>query len=84
MRTPSTNNFTGVPKLTLQKWLGEAQQAMHELSTGTKGEAYSYTQGDGTRSVTYTRTDLGALQAHINSLMHALGMRKRRAIRPVF
>ncbi len=84
MRTPTINNFTGVPKATLQKWLADAQQALHELSTGAKGEAYSYTQGDGARSVTYTRTDLGALQAHINSLMYALGMRKRRAIRPVF
>lgn len=84
MFKPGTNNLSGVPKATLQKWLIESQQALHELSTGNKGESYSYTQGDGTRSVAYTRANLDALQAHINSLMYALGMRRRRAIRPVF
>ncbi|OVE45615.1 hypothetical protein CBW21_22420 [Chromobacterium violaceum] len=58
--------------------------ALHRLSTGALGESYSYTQGDGTKSVTYTRANLAQLQQHINDLMYALGMRRRRPIRPVF
>lgn len=84
MFTPRLNNFSGMPPATLQQWLIEAQQALHELSTGAKGESYSYTQGDGSKAVTYTRADLGALQAHILALQYALGIRRRRAIRPVF
>ena len=84
MFTPRLNNFSGVPQATLQQWLTESQQALHDLSTGAKGESFSYTQGDGAKSVTYTRADLGALQAHINALLYALGLRRRRAIRPVF
>nr|WP_256344819.1 gpW family protein [Pseudomonas gingeri] len=68
----------------MQQWLAESQQALHDLSVGGKGESYSYTQGDGTKSVTYTRANLGDLQAHINALLYALGMKRRRAIRPVF
>ncbi|WP_225548142.1 gpW family protein [Chromobacterium violaceum] len=84
MFTPQTNNFTGIPQVTLQQWLTEAQMALHRLSTGALGESYSYTQGDGTKSVTYTRANLAQLQQHINDLMYALGMRRRRPIRPVF
>ncbi|PRP68604.1 hypothetical protein BUE93_21425 [Chromobacterium amazonense] len=84
MFTPEINNFTGVSQAQLQQWLTEAQQAMHRLSTGAMGESYSYSQGDGSRSVTYTRANLAQLQQHINALMYALGMRRRRPIRPVF
>jgi hypothetical protein len=81
---PRVNNFTGVPPATLQQWLADAQQAMHDLSTGAKGESYSYTQGDGAKSVTYTRATIGDLQQYILGLQYALGIRRRRAIRPIF
>ena len=84
MFTPRINNFTGVSPAVLQQWLSDAQQAMHDLSIGGKGESYSYTQGDGSKSVTYTRANLADLQAHILALQYALGIRRRRAIRPVF
>jgi hypothetical protein len=84
MFTPRLNNLSGVPPATLLQWLTESQQALHDLSTGAKGESFSYAQGDGSKSVTYTRADIGALQAHILALQYALGMRRRRAIRPVF
>lgn len=84
MFTPRLNNLSGVPPATLTQWLTESQQALHDLSTGAKGESFSYAQGDGSKSVTYTRADIGALQAHILALQYALGMRRRRAIRPVF
>lgn len=84
MFVPSTNNFTGVPRETLLQWLGTAQQALNDLNTGAKGESYSYTQGDGSKSVTYTRANLGQLQAYISELQYALGIRRRRAIRAIF
>lgn len=84
MFIPRINNLTGVPRETLQQWLADAQQALHDLSTGAKGESYSYTQGDGAKSVTYTRANLGELQQYILSLQYALGLRRRRAIRASF
>ena len=47
----------------LQAALTSAQQAYLELSTGAKGVSFSYTQGDGTRSVAYQQTDIGQLTA---------------------
>jgi hypothetical protein len=66
----------------LQTALRAAQQAYIDLSTGAKGESYAYTQGDGSKSVTYTKADLPALSALIQSLQAQLGIvvRPRRAI----
>lgn len=56
------------------------------LSTGGKGETFSYTQGDGAKSVTYTKADLGAISQLIRLLQAQLGIieRPRRAIHPSF
>jgi hypothetical protein len=62
---PTTSDLAGLPVPTLQAWLLQAQQALHDLSTGNKGESYSYTQGDGARSVTYTRANINDLRAGI-------------------
>lgn len=78
------NNLTGVPVVTLNQWLLDAQQALHDLCTGAKGESYSYTQSDGSKSITYTRADIGQLQAYINLLQYSLGIRRRYARRPIF
>lgn len=64
----------GMPTVALQKALADAQQAYIDLSTGAKGESYSYSQGDGTRSVTYTKADLAQLQVLIRSLQQQLGI----------
>jgi hypothetical protein len=45
----------------LQAKLSVMQQAYLDLSTGAKGESYSYTQGDGSKSVTYTRANISQL-----------------------
>ncbi|RDU99222.1 phage head-tail adapter protein [Trinickia dinghuensis] len=66
----------------LQTALAQAQQAYIDLSTGAKGESYSYSQGEGSRAVTYTRASLPQLTALIQELQAALGMR-RRARRPI-
>lgn len=67
----------------LQSALTSAQQAYLELSSGAKGVAFSYTQGDGTRSVSYQQTDIGQLTALIQLLQAQLGIvkRPRRALR---
>ncbi|WP_077556682.1 gpW family head-tail joining protein [Rhodanobacter sp. B04] len=66
----------------LQASLAVAQQAYIDLSTGAKGESYSYTQGDGAKSVTYTRANLPALANMIQLLQSQLGI-VSRARRPV-
>lgn len=67
----------------LQANLAAAQQAYLDLSTGAKGESYSYTQGDGSKSVTYTRANLGALVQAIQLMQAQLGIvrRPRRPLR---
>lgn len=65
--------FYGVETATLQTWLAEAQQALHDLQTGAKGETYSYTQGDGAKAVTFSKANIGALSAWIAQLLGALG-----------
>lgn len=85
MFDPSTSDLAGIPRATLLQWLTEAQQAMHDLVTGAKGESYSYSQGDGAKSVTYTRANIGQLRGYIAELKAQLGVRRaRRAIRPVW
>lgn len=63
--------------------LTAAQQAYIELSSGAKGVSFSYAQGDGTRSVTYQKTDIGQLMNLIQLLQAQLGIvgRPRRTLR---
>jgi len=86
MFNPNRGLLAGVQTSALQAALKAAQQAYMDLSTGAKGESYSYTQGDGSKSVTYTKADLPALSAYIQSLQVQLGIvrRPRRAIVPRF
>lgn len=67
----------------LQTALANAQQAYLDLSSGAKGESYSYSQGDGSKSVTYSRANIGALVVLIKELQVQLGIvsRGRRPIR---
>lgn len=83
MFDPSTSLLAGRSQAQLQTDLANAQQAYIDLSSGAKGESYSYTQGEGARSVTYTRANLGALTALIRTLQMQLGVitRGRRPIR---
>lgn len=66
--------YEGWTREAKQAALTSAQQALIDLSTGNKGEAFAYTQGDGSKSVTYTRADMASLQALIQSLKYSLGM----------
>jgi hypothetical protein len=77
--------FVGIPTETLQAWLTAAQTALQQLTTGTNPNAASYTQGDGSKSVTYQPSDIGMLQQRIDALAYTLGLTpRRRAMRPGF
>ena len=49
----------------LRDALQKAQQAYIDLTTGSRGVSFSYTQGDGTRSVSYQQSSLADLLALI-------------------
>lgn len=76
--------LTGVAPATLQIWLGQAQQALQDLTTGGKPVTVSYAQGQGQRSVTYNRTNTADLRAWIGELQSALGNGRRRGVGIVF
>jgi hypothetical protein len=83
---PSRSLLAGMQTSALQTSLANAQQAYIDLSSGAKGESYSYTQGDGSKSVTYTRANIADLSALIQSLQAQLGIvaRPRRAMKMRF
>lgn len=80
MRQPTTL-LAGMSREQLKLALNTAQQAYIELSTGTKGVSFSYSQGDGTRSVSYQQTSLGDLLALIQTIQTQLGISRRQPMR---
>ena len=76
----TTGSFVGVDTATLNAWLQQAQTARHELVTGRRAQMVAYGQGDGTKTVTYTRSNLADIDAYIASLMSALGLGRRRPV----
>lgn len=83
---PSRSLLAGMDQTALRQSLANAQQIYIQLSTGAQGESYSYTQGDGTRSVTYTRANLAELAAAIQLMQAQLSIvdSPRRANRITF
>jgi hypothetical protein len=79
---PRTSIFAGMSQAALQAALQSAQQAYLDLTTGGKVQAAAYTQGDGSKSVTYTPATIANLTQVINELQAQLGMR-RYARRPI-
>ena len=86
MYNKQTSDLTGIDTPTLQQWLRDAQQAMHDLMTGVKPKVVLYTQGDGQKSTTFTEANIGMLRGYIQELKVQLGITTygRRPIRPVF
>jgi hypothetical protein len=81
----ATSDLAGIPVETLQRWLREAQEALHDLATGGKAKAVLYGQGDGTKSVTFTAANMAGLRGYISELKAQLGIgRGRRALEPIF
>lgn len=83
MYPTSTTIFAGMSPAVLQQALANAQQAYLDLSTGAKGVSFSYSQGDGTKTVTYSPAQIHNLTALIKQLQTQLGMTSapRRPIR---
>lgn len=63
--------------------LAKAQAAYVDLASGRHGVSFSYTQGDGTRSVSYQQTTLSELLGLIQLLQAYLGIvvRPRKPVR---
>lgn len=74
MFNPSFSIFAGLSTAQLQAALAAAQQAYLDLSTGNKPVTVAYTQGDGSKSVTYTRAEIGSLVMLIRELQAQLGL----------
>jgi hypothetical protein len=85
-----TSILDGVDVGILQSRLASLQQAYLDLSSGARGETYSYTQGEGAKSVTYTRANLGDLTQAIllvqTQIDRVNGVRnhRRAPLRPYF
>ena len=79
---PSQSILAGMDTTVLQTRLAAMQQAYLDISTGAKGESYSYSQGDGSKSVTYTKANIGQLTMAIRQVQAQLGIicAPRRAI----
>lgn len=71
---PSRSLLAGMDTGVLQARLTQMQQDYLDLSTGRKLETASYAQGDGSKSVTYTRANLGQLIMAIRQLQAQLGI----------
>jgi hypothetical protein len=71
---PSQSIFVGMTTVELQAALAAAQVAYIKLLAGGQGVSFSYTQGDGTRSVTYTAANPANLAALIRQLQQQLGI----------
>lgn len=79
----SSSLLAGRSPAQLQTDLANAQQAYIDLTMGAKAVTLSYTQGDGSKNVTYTQTNLAQLAGLIQMLQQQLGIvvRARRPTR---
>ena len=68
--------------LAMQTALANAQAAYVQLQSGSKAVTLSYTQGDGSKTVTYTPATVAGLVELIGQLQQQLGI-VRHARRPI-
>lgn len=80
--------YVGLSPDQLAANLAQAQAALQQLRCGVKVVTASYAQGDGARSVTYDRADLGSLQQLVNELAALVypgqGYGRRRPLRMIY
>jgi len=85
-----TSILDGIDISTLQLRLKNMQEAYLDLTTGGKLEVASYGQGDGSKSVTYTRANIAALTQAIISVQTQIDrltgqcVNRRAPMRPFF
>ncbi|KVX53334.1 gpW family head-tail joining protein [Burkholderia cepacia] len=78
--------YDGRSRADLQAQLTALLNAYDQLAAGQSVASASYSQSDGSRSVTFRQTDLGLLDGLISKLQEQLGIvrRARRQIRFVY
>ncbi|MBU9550398.1 gpW family protein [Burkholderia multivorans] len=78
--------YDGRSRADLQAQLTALLMAYDQLAEGQSVASASYSQSDGSRSVTFRQTDLGLLDGLISKLQEQLGIvrRARRQIRFVY
>jgi hypothetical protein len=83
---PSSSILAGYDPTQAAADLQTAQKAYVALCSGQQVVTVSYTQGDGSKSVTYRQTDIANLVQLIKQLQAQLGIvaRPRRALTPRF
>ena len=83
---PATSTLAGIPQATLQAYLSALQNCRMQLMSNSQVASASYTQGDGSKTVTFRKADLSALMNEIKQVQMQLGVAgvSRRAYRPVF
>jgi phage host-nuclease inhibitor protein Gam len=85
-----TSILDGIDVATLQTRLAALQQAYFDLTSGGKTQTAAYTQGDGSKSVTYTAANIGDLTQAIITLqtqidrLQGVCINRRAPLRPVF
>ncbi|AAW62070.1 Putative phage protein [Gluconobacter oxydans 621H] len=84
VRRPPQTSMSGLTTAQLQANLAAAQQAYNDLMIGGKPVAVSYSQVNGSRSVTYTAANKTDLLQYIQLLQKQLGISRRRPVRFVF
>lgn len=79
---PNMSIFFGMTRDAKLAAIVTLQQAYLDLMTGNKGESFTYSQGDGTKSVVYTRAQIANLTMTIAQLQaEVYGGRARRPLR---
>jgi hypothetical protein len=78
----NTSLLAGMDDSVLRARLAQMQQDYLDLSSGRKTVSGAYAQGDGSKSVTYDRTNIAQLIQAIRQLQAQLGLidNPRRAI----
>jgi hypothetical protein len=85
-----TSILDGIDVATLQTRLVALQQAYFDLTSGGKTQTAAYSQGDGSKSVTYTAANIGDLTQAIITLqtqidrLQGVCINRRAPLRPVF
>ena len=85
-----TSILDGIDVATLQARLTAMQTVLLDLQSGNQIASASYTQGEGSRSVTFRAADIGALTQAIISLqtqidiLNGVYKNRRKPIRPFF
>lgn len=71
---PATSILAGMDEGVLRTRLAQLQDIYLKLLSGGQGKSFTYTQGDGTKSVTYTEANIGDLMMAIRQIQAQLGI----------